>query len=322
MSFRPANAISLDDLTAREAENVIYESEFTIMFHIFISLATACLGWIFMLKPLMSRKKLIFGITSLFWLFLIPLLVVLSGALTDSVMAREDENNSLLFIYLKFFSVWASALFLIGFILYGDSKNMSKTRTWVFGILLVGNIIEAAQEQIRNKRTGNEIVDIVNGSFGFILGILVIISLYYSNGVNVVKNKDQVFLNLPLDTFFILAYTFWNILFRSYLLENSGTLLFVVVSLFLPLFLHFMGIGSWFQNRVFTLFFYMLVMIGFSKGQGRIFPVYNEQGYIEEPDSKSPLSYIQGEEWYKVVLLILTGLCLIGSVYTIFKNRK
>lgn len=323
-SFRPANALSLTDLTAKEAENVVYKSEFTIFFHIFISLAAACFAWVFMLQPLMSKSKIAAGIFGIIWFLVLPIIILASESLLDSILSRDNA----IFAYLKFISVWVTLLVVFGFIIYyniyGDSRKIHIIRTIVISGLFLINILEASFDQIINRRIDdkmNESVDMANGILGIMLSIILVVSVFYSNGIGVVSTKNTTFLNFELGTWFILAYSFWNILFRSYIIQNTGTLYFTIVSLFLPLLLHFMNIGNWFENRALTLFFYAITIIGITKSDGRLLPLYNEQGYIEEADSGSPLSSIQGEDWYKVLLLVLTSVCIIGACIEIYMKN-
>jgi hypothetical protein len=50
----------------------------------------------------------------------------------------------------------------------------------------------------------------------------------------------------------------------------------------------------------------------------KIFPMYNEQGYIEQPDSENIISIIQTQEWYKILLIVITVVFLLFSGYNLY----
>jgi hypothetical protein len=109
----------------------------------------------------------------------------------------------------------------------------------------------------------------------------------------------------------VLAYTFFDTLFRSYMMNNSSTMLFFMSSMVLPIISDIVYPYSWLHTRVLSLFMYAMIAVGFGKDDTRILPFYNEQGYMEKADSESQLSIIQGEQWYKILMMVLTSVCIL-----------
>lgn len=303
-SFRPS-ALKIDTkLNPPEVENLVYNTEFTNGFHFFISIASACLAWILFLKPTMDLKSLLNVGLIIFWTVIFPIVILSTDTLTDSIMSRFESNT--IFIYIKFISIWLFSLLLIGLLTY--KKMRTSYMTALVGFLTILNIMEASVDQIINRK--DDKTDIPNGVLGILIG-LVFMYFIYKKGVNIKNNVVHCGLGLGL----LLAYTFWNLQFRGYLLQNTGTLYFFVTSLLLPLVANYFIPGSWIHMRVFSLLFYVLTILGFGKDDSRLIPIYNEQGYIEEPDKTSFLSYVQKEDWYRFSLTAVGLLCLLWSVF-------
>jgi hypothetical protein len=318
------NTTGLSEETIKSIENDVFTSEFTTMFHIFLSLAGACFAWVFMIRPLMVFPKsyTVFSqqtLAMIFWLLIIPIVIYATNSLNDSIFSKDG-----VFVYVKFASVWIALLVKMFFVIcfikgYGESSPWFKQfRTVISTGILFANILEASIDQIQGQK---ENYDIINGSLGIILAVFTIWS-GFNNPVTVIKPTTPTeiysYINFPLSICFILAYTSWNLLFRSYLIQNTGTLFFAVLSLFLPLVLHFLGIGNWLENRAISLFLYAILDIGLAPNGAKIFPMYNEQGYIEQPDSENIISIIQTQEWYKILLIVITVVFLLFSGYNLY----
>jgi hypothetical protein len=320
-NYRPQALLiqGTNDENKEVIENSVYSQEFTIGFHIIIGIALACLAWCLMIKPIFSSssENWILAIFSMIiWIVILPIVILATGVLTDSIMSK----SSIIFIYIKYVTIWITAMATIFFIY--KMKDWSKFKKFSIVLLAFVNIMEAALDQLQILPTEDESKRIedkkdpsnmINGIIGIIIALLFVWAGYKSN-FDVTNVHGMNILNYELCYMLIFAYTLWNLHFRSYLLQNTSTFFFFVVSLVLPIISNWYYPGSWFQVRVLTLFFYISIILGLSKDQSRLLPLYNEQGYIQKPDSENWLSYVQKNDAYKYSLIAFTILFIILSM--------
>lgn len=297
-------------------ENSVYSQEFTIGFHIILGIALTCLCWQLLIKPIFMSKSII---ANLFWVIVLPITLLATKVLTDSIMSKSSE----VFIYLKYITIWLTSLTVI-YLTYTNHPNL---RYYIIPLLAFVNIIEASLDQLQLLPSEDETkkieskkdpTNMINGIIGILIAF---IFLYqgYKYGIDIKNVGGMNILDYKLDYMIILAYTLWNLHFRSYLLQNTSTFLFFAASLALPIIANIYYPGSWFQVRVLTLFFYISIVLGISKDQSRLLPMYNEQGYIQKPDSESWLSVVQKEDWYKITLIVFIIIFIVLYFYNKIK---
>ena len=279
--------------------------------HLYITIASMCTIWMLMCYPLIykiNNSWIPFLLAFLFWIVAIPITMFATKSYKASL--NDDEE---LFVIAKILSVvlFVVVLHLIFMVsmnlkTFGLQRLNMKAVNIVLYLILAANILEAVITQISNYSEGKNPIDLANGILGLLLVIWLGTDAYLKkSGMNILTNgsSQKLFCNFSLS--FIMAYTFWNLLFRSELFKNSSVLLFFGLSLLLPIITHVTGVGDWLQVRAYTLLALMILTWGIGKGEFRIFPQYNEDGYNPEDDEKSMWTIILSQDWYKYTTISL-----------------
>lgn len=276
--------------------------------HIIIGLSLSCLFWIFFAKPAMYNiYTSIF--TVLFFCIIIPIVMIYYKSYDNSIKGND-------FILVKLVSVVIAILVAQGFIWSNNKyKTGDKTLSIVLIVLLMANIIEAVATQLSSQDSSEEpLIDTLNPITGILLCVILIIQ-----AIAILKNynnltmgtQDNLILKSNLGLFFILGYTFWNLLFRIQLLENTFVFAFFCVSLLTPIIAQYTKTGDWLQIRAFSLLFVIIIAYGFND-EVSIFPMYNKMGYDQKEDSENILTKIQKNKDLKLCLFAL------GMIFTLF----
>lgn len=290
--------------------------ETTTTTHFFISIAATLFVWFLFVKPITIRNpEYLMPSILVLWGLVFPLICLCTEAYKDSTTGEDDTK----FVIIKFVSLMVALFAIHGFIIYYMRNTVSNkfyiTMTVVLGLLLIANILEACFNQYNKYKEFEESVDLIN----FIIGLLLCISIVLNYAIprktmDIYDKKGRIFLKSNLNIWLILAYTFWNILFRSRLGISSVVLLFTVLTLIFPIITHLSGTGDWLHVRTISLLAYLILITGFSPGDGRILPMYNNQGYDQKDDINSPISKFQQGDAYNWTLLSLGGLTTIASI--------
>lgn len=276
----------------------------TFALHLTIGFSVAAFSWVFFALPLIHWGLIASMITLFFWAGILPLIMTSSGAIYRTISGNDY------FVVIKLWSV-AVALVICQFLVYrafitGKRSNI----TLIMVILLVINMLEAIVTQFLQYREKGSTIDLFNSIVGLFLTIGVIKEYYGKNSERMTTKGLR--LQSKLSWTFIWGYAFWNLLFRSRLLPNTSTFLFLVPSILMPMITHFWGVGDWFQVRLLGLLMVLIFQLGITPGEGTIFSTYNTQGYNKTVDEQNPISEIQRENWYE------NGLLLFGSLSSAF----
>ena len=305
--------------------------------HIFISIAAVCFAYLLLIIPmtkkllpdtefmylnkLVSKKMLpyVLIILALFiYCIVIPSIMINTGSIYTNI---SNQDN---FVLLKFISVIVT-IFVIYYFLIAYSSKLNSDRPKIFGrydsmsviitILLICNIAEAVISQW-SKSSSDTFDGQINLANAF-LGLLLIMSLvYHHRSMSIWSRVGSLELISGITASFAIAYTFWNLLFRIQLLENTSILMFLTVSLLLPLYCMYAEIGDWLQIRSITLLFTMILMFGIGLGQSNLMPWYNDTGYDKVVDDKDIITQIFSNESLKIVLVVL------GFIFAVISLRK
>lgn len=288
----------------------------TSMFHIYISIASACLAWILFIKPLttIGPKKSLYYMFSgiLVWCIIFPIIMIASKSAYNSI---SDEDT---FVIVKILSLVVAIIIIQGFIAgsyYGYKNN--KLMTIVINIILMLNIAEACYTQLYNYinyDNDHELYNIINPIIGICLIPILIVNIIKGSGMSVVKHNMSINLYSDIKPWFIIAYSLWNTLFRIHLLPNTSTIIFFIVSIVMPIIIDFTKLGDWLQVRAITLLFIMIITFGLTPNEGNFIPIYNIQGYIKDIDDNNIFSEIQRNNIFKYIILILACISLIMSM--------
>ena len=304
------------------------QSNNTDMFHIYFSLASACFAWLLFVKPLTTvgpGKNLYFMLAALIgWCFIVPLVMIFSDSVNNSISGEDS------FVIVKLLSLVVAIIVIQGFIakFYYTKTTFGgnfKIMTIVINVILMVNIAEACYTQFKNYTTNTDqktVYNIINPIIGIGLIVSLIINVVKGPGMRVVTSGSNINLFSDLKPWFILAYSFWNVLFRVHLLPNTSTVLFLVVSIILPIVADFAKWGDWLQVRAITLLFIMVVTFGLTNGEGSIVPIYNSEGYNKVIDDENTFSKIQRNDAFKYTLLVLGGLSLVMSFKESWSQKK
>jgi hypothetical protein len=300
--------------------------EFTVSTHIIVSISITLLVWFLFAKPITrigpGKTLNLMYFTMFIWCILFPTIILITKTYDDSI--TEQSTGESIFVLLKFVSVLIALFAIQGFIIYNNSykKLNFNTMTIVLSLILIVNIGEACYTQFKlwvDDKKPNKIIDLINPIIGLLLNVIVIIKIFNKKPMKISTTKDSIQLSSGFDIWFIIAYTAWNLLFRSRLGESTVIIIFTLTTLVLPLITHLTNTGDWLQVRTIGLLAYLIIILGITEGQGRLFPIYNTQGYDKHTDEQSIITKIQKEEWYSYSLLILGATTLVPSFYTVLK---
>jgi hypothetical protein len=296
------------------------KDEFTTSSHIFTAIAASCFAWLIVAKPAITLSGS--GKYSKYSLIILVHLVL--ALILPAVFLGEklyDERSESVFIIIKIVALMVGALIREGIIIGLDATsarsknngvNYSTILTIVIILLLVANIAEAVYTQIKNISPSsgpNEVdhIDLINSIMGIILIIILFMNLGNNyKGIGYLNDGNTLRMVTNLGSMFILAYTFWNMVF---VVEIGGipVFMFFCVTLLLPIIVSMLGIADWLQTRALTLLFFMVLTLGMGRGQSNILPMYNT---IDESHSAvlvdDELSKVQYNYYMKIFLLIMS----------------
>lgn len=298
----------------------IFNREFTTTTHFFLSAATTLFVNFFCVEPIIStgpNDTLAYMYTALTcWGIVLPSVIIFNGSYKDSSTGDDD----ILFVLIKIISLVVGLFAINGFIIYDHYRHPSQDSSFwlimtiVLTLILCINILEACISQFKKWKNEKNIVDLINPIIGVAICATIVTQYSRKYNMGIYKDSNTVYLNSNLDIYSILGYTFWNLLFRSRLGESSLVLLFTVLTLIFPIITHFTNSGDWLHIRVISLLAYLIIITGFSSGEGRIFPIYNKQAYDYEYDKKSIITKVQKTDYYRYGLLVLGGLFTFISI--------
>lgn len=238
------------------------------------------------------------------WCFIFPTVLTVSGAPDDYL------SGNVSFAYIKLWSVSIGCIAIL-FINYGlpiiKTIHEKNIRAGLTGFILSGNILEAAITQL--IQTDANWVDYANGCCGIVLSTSTIVNVYI-NGVDVRKHDKTTELKSNLTDSYILAYTFWNVLFASKVLPELAFLMFLSISHGVCIVSHFVGYADWLQTRSVTLLFYMCLKFGITP-EMRIFPEFFDP---ELNTVDNQLIGILHNDFYLFILLGLSVGCTLWNV--------
>lgn len=293
----------------------------TLGFHILISLAAPALVWFLFAKPLTTigpgKSLRYMAIATFVWCILLPIIMIA----TDATMLSISGETA--FVVLKLLSVVAIMLVFQAFIAAKYHKKTIRSSLWSKAIVLMfaANIGEAIYTETKNYfEPGVEerhIVDILNPMIGVLL-LIILAANFWDKQVDVAIDKPNksIRLDAKLGTWFIIAYTVWNMLFRSRLISNTSSLIFATLSLGLPLVAHFTGSGDWLQMRGVGLLSLMIFTFGITPVMYRfnLLPLYNKEGYDEDVDEDNIISKAQDTEGYRWGMIV-AGFLATGMAF-------
>ena len=290
----------------------------TLALHVFVALGAMTITWNFFALPLMAKGPRgslgYMGITLLVWCVILPLMAILSGALERSVSGEGE------FVWVKLVSVIVVMLAIQYFIVRYYYNPMKLNRRWMT-IILVGlfalNIVEAVYTQTKNyfepQATDKSVIDLANAVVG--VGLLLCLWLYYrKRSMDIGESRNQVWLKSKLETWFLVSYSLWNVLFRSRLVENTSWLMFLTVSIILPLVAHATRSADWLQVRGCGLIVVLLFSFGITKGDGTVLSSYNTETYNKTEDRNSIITRMQQSDSYRWGLLGLAFATLMPAL--------
>lgn len=257
------------------------------MDNLYTTVAAMSFTWLCVCYPLINRIKIVTPLVFFFWLIFIPTYMLFNDSLNVTL-----ANDNKLFTTIKFLSIVIATLVMQILIV----KKYDKHVNLIIGSLFFVNILEAVVTQFRDR---DDTVDTLNS----VIGIFLLIWLVFNSNIKLKGGLQSNF-----NIWYILAYTAWNLLFRSELLQNDAVLLFFGVSLVLPIVSHVTNKGDWLQVRAYTLLTTLILTWGLGSGKWRILPQYNQDGYVEEDDK---LKKILNHNGYRYTVLGL------GIIFTI-----
>ncbi len=290
--------------------------------HVALAIAAMALTHYAFARPLMTTgpngKLFWMWLATLIWAFVFPLIMIFSDAYSGTLTGEA------FFVIIKIISVAVGVLTMQSFISYFHVKGHVSVfaLTWVMNMIVVANISEAVMTQFKNYLEPEDptqdpnIVDLINAGIGAGLNCVLLWQSVAGPGMRVIKSgENNIRLASDYRPWFIISYTAWNMLFRSRLIENTSWLVFFTVSLLLPLIEHFNGEGDWLQIRGIGLLAYLVYGLGLTPGEGRLFPVYNTDGYYKAGDDASFISAFQRNDVYRWGLIVVGGITLGLSLW-------
>lgn len=311
--------------------------KFTTSSHIFTAIATSCFAWLLVAKPAITlsgsgkySKYFLIILVHLILAIILPIVF-----LSSNLHLERDEST---FVIIKMVALMAGALVREAIIIYFDSttvkKGISYSRVLTFVIigLLIANIAEAVYTQFKNLDLvlpgSSEVpnLNLINSVVGIILILILVVSLFSTNSIGYLNDGNVLRMVTNFGAMFIMAYTFWNLIF---VIQIGGVpvFMFFCVTLLLPIIVSMLGVADWLQTRALTLLFFMLLTLGMGTGQSNILPMYNT---IDEDPSKTldksdELTKTQDNYGVKIFLLVLVcifTLLAVVDVGGLFFNGK
>lgn len=308
------------------------ENKITTSTHIYVSIAAACFAWILLCVPATTLLKnkgysaALICFTLFIYCIVFPSIVISNETYKSAIYGEEIFRLAKLLSVVIAVLITQSCLFYTYY--YKKNETSSLLTACVYFVFIV-NIIEACVTSFKNYYYNKPEIDGVTEIEGAdlylcIMGIIMAIGLfinYYKGGkIGVDSGGSKLKLICNFSWLFIIAYTIWNLAFKIQLIEHPLVLTFFVVSLLLPIFTHYFGIGDWVQIRALSLLFVIYMEIGLTKGQGSIFPNYNSEGNI--PDKDDNITKFFSNKEFKTLLIGVGMIVTILFFIDIIKNDK
>jgi len=241
----------------------------------------------------------------------IPLCVILPTAITISGSPEAYLSDNVTFLYIKLWSVSAgvSSVVFFNYIMpMFKSKHETKIRNYTIATILSVNILEAGIKQLFFHKNP-DIIDYINGICGLILACTTYSGIL-RNSIDVTKTESVIELKDNLRNSYILAYTFWNILFISKVSPEISFLLFFMLSHMVGIVTHFTGYSRWLQSRAITLLMYICLKFGVTPGY-RFFPEFFDPALN---NLNNPLIGFVHNNYYTYTLTVVVVACTIWNV--------
>lgn len=299
--------------------------------HFFIAIAAACFAWCLFILPAMTLIPSFKQFDTALIIFTLTIFcVIIPSIMLSNESYKLNIYGEDAFRLAKLLSVVGAIIIIQGCLIYNYKNPTStygpKVMTIITYLFFIVNILEACALSFINKDKPDFDKVTEFPEMNLLLGIIAILMVLYlfyklimsfvsgSPGIGLNASDGLLKLQCNFSIFLILAYTFWNLGFKIQEIESPLVLLFLVVSLVLPLVVHIFGLGDWLQVRALSLLFVMIVELGLGKGSDSIFPSYNKTGYDEKETQESPISQFFSKREFKIFLVVMSFMCLIGCV--------
>ncbi len=316
-----------------EISTDVYKADINSFTHVYIAIASMFMAWFLCCLPAMKllqyndyKKYGLIVFTVIIYCIVIPIIMTVTRAIYDTISQES------IFAIIKMFSVCGCILLMTFYsIMYTNIKSdqmgtFQKIMSFLIVLVLIGNILEACWVSYVNKDSQefdgvSEVpeMNIILFSMGLMLCVSLIIGYFVTRNQSITAISSTIIIKLVsgLSWSFILGYTFWNLAYRIQLIENTSVLIFLLVSLILPIIAHYSGMGDWLQIRGFTLLFTMIVTLGIAPDNGSELPMYNLQGYNKKQDNNDSITVSSSNKYIKIILLVLG---MIFTVMSLFKS--
>lgn len=305
----------------------LIKDKFSTSTHIYLAIASTCLAWLLVVKPGITlldtkgyTKYLPIAIVYIGLCIILPIIYISQGLYNET-----DEGT---FIISKIAAISVVAIIRAAYLIYYNETNNKDFRwfTWIIMFLFAVNIFEAVVVQYtqRDKFIGGPVdvpyIDVVNSVAGLGLILVLIVMTVKGHLFGIEKSSTKLRLVSNLGPLFILAYTFWNLLFVIQMGDVS-TLLFFCVTLLLPIIVECVGSADWLQTRGITLIFFMFLTLGLGYNQANILPMYNnndDYGLVNIDDKLVEGNIIQQAQqnyYVRLGLMVLTCIFTFLALY-------
>ena len=312
-------------------------TDLTTGFHIFLAIAFTCFIWICVVKPYTTLLNISYlkylPIISIVLIAIILFIVIVYEQLYKNTLS--DENIfAILKISTLLFGIIAREIFL-AYHAQSGSRNF-KVFTFFVMIFFMINILEASATSIissmdTNKQELDKIQEVPNlelfsGIIGITLCVIVSMMLIRGYRVDMFYDSSSLYIKTKLGPLFILAYTFWNLLF---VIQIGGlpTLLNFCSTLLLPIIVEYSGSGDWLQTRGIALFFCIIILMGFGNGGSNLLPMYNvspgeDRSKVIKDTYDTKLMKLQETKEIKLTVTVLAGAFTAFALFYECYNMK
>jgi len=230
--------------------------------------------------------------------------------------AMQEYAGRDAFVYFKTYSLVVFCETLIVFKYFTGFPHQSLMLSWAQALILHGmlalNILEASLwELIVMNYTGVNYLNGVNGLFLCLFTFFY--TYYYGVGITSARYERERQLKANLTPSFILAYTFWNLEYMCTYWPDKCAY-YVITTLFVPLFVAFVGRLDWLETRAHTLLYAISIRLFPWGGNGSLIATIG-LGYGTFND--------QGFKWAMCVLgVIFSAVSLVEGVLIVTKKRS
>lgn len=259
----------------------------------------------------LTRSPLVFGTL---WCVALPAAITFSHAPDDYL------SDNVTFLYIK---LWSVALGCSSFLFFNygmprfKSRHELRIRNVTIATILSVNILEASVKQLF-FHDNRDSLDYINGVCGLILAVTTYLDTY-KIPILTEKRGSITELKCQMKNSYILAYTFWNILFVSKVAPEISFLMFFMVSHMVGIVAHFTNYGDWLQTRAATLLCYICIKFGVTPTL-RFFPEFFDPTLN---NSNNPLIKGITSNYYLYPLVSIVGLCTIWNIIdTVYIYKK